>query len=247
MKEEMIRRLVAAFQDLRRGYEQGKLSYPYSEVIVFRTTLVILTMVDDLCPSELINLLRHMRAYQPTQRIWFPRIQAGDYASPLRNIRTPRVSLSRLISHRLLPPRLWIFAQAWKCNESVSTLCVRTRGNSLTLDIEALRQPTPSLSFSDPNVSLLLKFFHHPYLHCANLEWHIIPCIINPGPFSSDILGRAVKGPKARHAKDNLHPYHPVFDLFLYHERFYLKPTEVTFSWIVHFLPPQIRGSLSPS
>jgi hypothetical protein len=30
MDEDMIRRLVAAFQDLRRGYDEGKLSYPYS-------------------------------------------------------------------------------------------------------------------------------------------------------------------------------------------------------------------------
>lgn len=28
--EDMIRRLVATFQDLRRGYDEGKLSYPYS-------------------------------------------------------------------------------------------------------------------------------------------------------------------------------------------------------------------------
>ncbi|KAF8508458.1 AAA domain-containing protein [Hysterangium stoloniferum] len=44
MNEDLIRRLVGAFQDLRKGYEEGSLSYPYSL-------------------RELINLIRHMRAY----------------------------------------------------------------------------------------------------------------------------------------------------------------------------------------
>jgi hypothetical protein len=30
MEEKLIRRLVAAFQDLRMGYETGVLNYPYS-------------------------------------------------------------------------------------------------------------------------------------------------------------------------------------------------------------------------
>ncbi|KAH8112896.1 AAA domain-containing protein [Phellopilus nigrolimitatus] len=44
VSEDTLRRLVAAFQDLRRAYETGKLSYPYSL-------------------RELINIVRHMRAY----------------------------------------------------------------------------------------------------------------------------------------------------------------------------------------
>ncbi|XP_006455343.1 hypothetical protein AGABI2DRAFT_226806 [Agaricus bisporus var. bisporus H97] len=44
MEEKLIRRLVAAFQDLRIGYETGVLNYPYSL-------------------RELISLIRHMKAY----------------------------------------------------------------------------------------------------------------------------------------------------------------------------------------
>lgn len=44
MDSKLIGRLVAAFQDLRAGYESGVLNYPYSL-------------------RELINLVRHMRAY----------------------------------------------------------------------------------------------------------------------------------------------------------------------------------------
>ncbi|KAF9078337.1 AAA domain-containing protein [Rhodocollybia butyracea] len=44
MDEDMILRLVGAFADLRKGYETGKVGYPYSL-------------------RELINLVRHMRAY----------------------------------------------------------------------------------------------------------------------------------------------------------------------------------------
>ncbi|KAF9530652.1 AAA domain-containing protein [Crepidotus variabilis] len=44
LDEDIILRLVGAFHDLRRGYETGKLSYPYSL-------------------RELINLVRHMKAY----------------------------------------------------------------------------------------------------------------------------------------------------------------------------------------
>ncbi|KAF8581136.1 hypothetical protein K439DRAFT_1517023 [Ramaria rubella] len=44
LDEDLIRRLVGAFQDLRRRYEEGALLYPYSL-------------------RELINLVRHMRAY----------------------------------------------------------------------------------------------------------------------------------------------------------------------------------------
>ncbi|KAJ3746345.1 AAA domain-containing protein [Lentinula detonsa] len=44
MDEDLILRLVGAFADLRKGYETGKVGYPYSL-------------------RELINLVRHMRAY----------------------------------------------------------------------------------------------------------------------------------------------------------------------------------------
>ncbi|EPQ51988.1 hypothetical protein GLOTRDRAFT_132574 [Gloeophyllum trabeum ATCC 11539] len=44
LEPEVLRRLVFAFQDLRRGYEDGSLTYPYSL-------------------RELINIVRHMRAY----------------------------------------------------------------------------------------------------------------------------------------------------------------------------------------
>ncbi|TDL27843.1 hypothetical protein BD410DRAFT_781753 [Rickenella mellea] len=44
MNEDTLRRLVAVFYDLRRGYEQGSLTYPYSL-------------------RELINLVRHMNTY----------------------------------------------------------------------------------------------------------------------------------------------------------------------------------------
>ncbi|KAI5120535.1 hypothetical protein M0805_004543 [Coniferiporia weirii] len=44
VSEDTLRRLVGAFQDLRRANEAGKLSYPYSL-------------------RELINIVRHMRAY----------------------------------------------------------------------------------------------------------------------------------------------------------------------------------------
>lgn len=30
LSEDILRRLVAAFQDLRMGYDQGTLTYPYS-------------------------------------------------------------------------------------------------------------------------------------------------------------------------------------------------------------------------
>ncbi|KAE9393793.1 hypothetical protein BT96DRAFT_958988 [Gymnopus androsaceus JB14] len=44
MDEDLILRLVAAFADLRKGYEDGKVGYPYSL-------------------RELINLVRHLQAY----------------------------------------------------------------------------------------------------------------------------------------------------------------------------------------
>ncbi|KAL0946287.1 hypothetical protein HGRIS_012537 [Hohenbuehelia grisea] len=44
LDEDLITRLVGAFQDLRKGYDAGTLSYPYSL-------------------RELINLVRHMQAY----------------------------------------------------------------------------------------------------------------------------------------------------------------------------------------
>ncbi|KZS88617.1 hypothetical protein SISNIDRAFT_417941 [Sistotremastrum niveocremeum HHB9708] len=44
LDEDTLRRLVGAFHDLRTGYDEGKLSYPYSL-------------------RELINLVRHMRTY----------------------------------------------------------------------------------------------------------------------------------------------------------------------------------------
>ncbi|EKM57120.1 uncharacterized protein PHACADRAFT_92032 [Phanerochaete carnosa HHB-10118-sp] len=45
LSEDMILRLVAAFQDLRRAYDTGALTYPYSL-------------------RELINLIKHMQAYR---------------------------------------------------------------------------------------------------------------------------------------------------------------------------------------
>ncbi|TEB25531.1 hypothetical protein FA13DRAFT_1738248 [Coprinellus micaceus] len=56
LSEELVTKLVGAFHDLRRGYEDGKLSYPYSL-------------------RELINLVRHLKAY--------PNDSLGD---ALRNI-----------------------------------------------------------------------------------------------------------------------------------------------------------------
>ncbi|KAF7986115.1 hypothetical protein HWV62_41553 [Athelia sp. TMB] len=56
LPEDIIRRLVFAFQDLRKGYDSGILAYPYSL-------------------RELINLVRHMRAYPK-----------DDLATSLRNI-----------------------------------------------------------------------------------------------------------------------------------------------------------------
>ncbi|PFH48924.1 hypothetical protein AMATHDRAFT_148764 [Amanita thiersii Skay4041] len=44
LSEDLIRRFVAAFQDLRAGYDAGTLTYPYSL-------------------RELINIVRHMQAY----------------------------------------------------------------------------------------------------------------------------------------------------------------------------------------
>lgn len=61
MDEDLIRRLVAAFQDLRRGYEEGKLSYPYSlrgdafALLVLQSWHVVLTLspfrVDQSCSA----------------------------------------------------------------------------------------------------------------------------------------------------------------------------------------------------
>ena len=73
MDEDLIRRLVAAFQDLRRGYDEGKLLYPYSlrgDGSAAFSSLVT-RVIDDhriffffFFRAELINLVRHMRAYQ---------------------------------------------------------------------------------------------------------------------------------------------------------------------------------------
>lgn len=67
LDEDLILRLVGAFQDLRKGYETGVLSYPYS--------LRGLNSINPPClgidrdgKSELINLVRHMRAY-PTDSL----------------------------------------------------------------------------------------------------------------------------------------------------------------------------------
>lgn len=60
LDEDMIRRLVAAFQDLRRGYDTGTLTYPYSlrgECIENACNVCVDKVL------ELINIIRHMRTY----------------------------------------------------------------------------------------------------------------------------------------------------------------------------------------
>lgn len=62
MDPKFIKRLVATFQDLRKGYESGALNYPYSlrgeNGFPRKLKCGILN-----CITELINLVRHMKAY----------------------------------------------------------------------------------------------------------------------------------------------------------------------------------------
>ncbi len=49
MSEDTLRRLVAVFYDLRRGYEQGSLTYPYSlrgehRIVRFTTCHLLITV-----------------------------------------------------------------------------------------------------------------------------------------------------------------------------------------------------------
>lgn len=63
LSEELVTKLVAAFHDLRKGYENGTLSYPYSlrgASPYFKLCHPALTVT--LC-LELINLVRHLKAY----------------------------------------------------------------------------------------------------------------------------------------------------------------------------------------
>lgn len=62
LDKDLILRLVGAFHDLRKGYENGVLTYPYSLRGLFfgwsRKRSQDIKFV-----AELINLVRHMRAY----------------------------------------------------------------------------------------------------------------------------------------------------------------------------------------
>lgn len=60
LDEDTLRRLVGAFHDLRTGYDEGKLSYPYSLRGAPNMSWVRPTTHVD---TELINLVRHMRTY----------------------------------------------------------------------------------------------------------------------------------------------------------------------------------------
>ena len=62
IEEDLLLRLVGVFYDLRKGYEEGSLAYPYSlrgEIPHLSVHLSSLTL--EL--SELIAIIRHMRAY----------------------------------------------------------------------------------------------------------------------------------------------------------------------------------------
>ena len=62
LSPDLILRLVAAFQDLRRAHEAGSLTYPYSlRGLLF---LDIRGVVLNVGSTELINLVRHLQAYQ---------------------------------------------------------------------------------------------------------------------------------------------------------------------------------------
>ncbi|KAF5384151.1 hypothetical protein D9615_003188 [Tricholomella constricta] len=76
LSQDLILRLVGAFHDLRKGYESGVLNYPYSLRGKNIGFLLGFTMgADKPEMAELINLVRHMRAY--------PEDSLGD---ALRNI-----------------------------------------------------------------------------------------------------------------------------------------------------------------
>ena len=59
ISKDLILRLVGAFHDLRKGYENGVLNYPYSLRGRFEITLRFRANIF----LELINLVRHMKAY----------------------------------------------------------------------------------------------------------------------------------------------------------------------------------------
>ena len=61
LSEDMILRLVAAFQDLRQAYSAGQLTYPYSLRGKGRSDLDATRAQHVL--AELINLVRHLQAY----------------------------------------------------------------------------------------------------------------------------------------------------------------------------------------
>lgn len=61
LPQDTITRLVGAFQDLRKAYEAGTLTYPYSLRGVFRRTVWL--MHHPMVLAELINIVRHMQTY----------------------------------------------------------------------------------------------------------------------------------------------------------------------------------------
>ena len=65
LSEDMILRLVAAFQDLRQAYSAGQLTYPYSLRGTHIQRCFVAPELDYplAFPSELINLVRHIQAY----------------------------------------------------------------------------------------------------------------------------------------------------------------------------------------
>ena len=68
LSADALRRLVAAFQDLRQASDSGKLSYPYSlrgmpDHFVYISPAILTDPLLPLIDAELINIVRHMRAY----------------------------------------------------------------------------------------------------------------------------------------------------------------------------------------
>ena len=64
LSSDMILRLVAAFQDLRLAYEAGTLTYPYSlRGMCGAADREYLPLTRLLLRTELINIVRHIKAY----------------------------------------------------------------------------------------------------------------------------------------------------------------------------------------
>lgn len=62
LDKDLILRLIGAFHDLRKGYENGVLTYPYSLWGSFSGWSRKQSLGTKLF-AELINLVRHMKAY----------------------------------------------------------------------------------------------------------------------------------------------------------------------------------------